>query len=503
MNDLSGLPSLPSFHRDWAPAAGGERTIDSRRPLITNRAPGLPAPLVHDVGERALRGREMNFAAKRLADMHFVSGLEWQDALNRLRWRGVPPTSGLDSIADAAPRQSRLAAAMAQGGITIERDQAARAVRVTWADQALGAPVIGRAVAPVGWGGVVVGTGTPDPVMAAPIPRGAPSGRLWPLGDAVPAPHAASAGLSRAVDAFLAASPGVYGLLVAAPDRVLFERYGAGGAPDRVTPSWSMNKSMTGSLIGRLLHLGWLETVHAPAPAPAWCDPRGIHWLITLDDLLRMRSGLAMPCLGPDGTSLGFENTAVYLDAADAFAAAQANIVAVRPGAVFRYINAGINVLAAIIRDRIERRFLPYHATVYELLPDLLGMSSYRMSADIAGNLIGSGSAFATLRDWAKLAVLYLQDGMWNGERVLPAGWVDYALAALHGGTSYAATFWTNADRRFPALPPDAAWLSGASDQRVFILRGARRIVAVSNETDARMDLGALDAVLAAVLAEA
>jgi CubicO group peptidase (beta-lactamase class C family) len=309
--------------------------------------------------------------------------------------------------------------------------------------------------------------------------------------------------LSRAVDHFLAVSPGSYGILVATPERILFERYGIGGAPDRVTPSWSMNKSITGTLIGRLINLGWLEGVHVPAPAPAWRDPRGIHALITLDDLLRMRSGLAMPCLGEHGATVGFEGAAVYFDAVDAFAAAQANIVAVRPGAVFRYINAGINVLAAIIRDRIERRGLNYHPTVYSLLPDILGMSSYRMSADIAGNLIGSGAAFATLRDWSKLAVLYMQDGMWNGERLLPEGWADYALAATHGGTSYAATFWTNADRRFPALPPDAAWLSGASDQRVFILRGARRIVAVSNETDAKMDLTALNTVLAAVLADA
>ena len=177
--------------------------------------------------------------------------------------------------------------------------------------------------------------------------------------------------------------------------------------------------------------------------------------------------------------------------------------MAVRPGATFRYINAGINVLAAILRDQIEQRGLPYHETAYSLLADPLGMGSYHMSADIAGNLVGSGSAFATLRDWARLAVLYVQDGVWNGTRLLPEGWVDYALAAEHGGTSYAATFWTNADRRFPALPPDAAWLSGASDQRVFILRGARRVVAVSNETDAKMDLTALNDVLAAVLATA
>ncbi len=503
MNDVSGPAVVPAFHPHWAPTVGGESPLDSRVPFVPGGIAGLPRPLVYDVTERALRAREMNFAAKRLVDMAFVSGLDWADALARRRWRGVPPTDGLDIQTDAAPRVARLEAAMAAGAIAIVPDIASRRVTVTWDDPGFGGPVMGRAAAPVGWGGIVLGGLEPACVTAAPIPRAAPSGRLWPLGDDVPPPAAAAPALAHAIDRFFAVSPGVYGVLVATPERVLFERYGAGGAPDRVTPSWSMNKSITGTLIGRLIHLGWLEGVYAPAPAPAWRDPRGIHALITLDDLLRMRSGLAMACLGPDATTLGFEASAVYCDAVDAFAAAQANIVAARPGAVFRYINVGLNVLAAIIRDRIERRGLPYHATVYELLPDLLGMSSYRMSADIAGNLIGSGSAFATLRDWAKFAVLYLQDGVWNDVRLLPPDWVDYAFAANHGGTSYAAAFWTNADRRFPALPPDAAWLSGASDQRVFIVRGANRIVAVANETDAKMDLSALNDVLAAVLAVA
>lgn len=498
MNDSVGLARSPAFHHGWLPVEGGERTLDSRVPF---GAAGLPAPLVYDESERSLRQREMNFAAKRLADMAFISVLEWTDTLARLRWRGVPPMSGLSIIADQMPRQKQVEAAMAAGAISIEQDAAAHRVRVSWNDTALGAPVIGGAAAPKGWGGIVTGDAQPAAVTASPIARASASGKLWPLGGDVPTPPSASPDLVHAVDRFFASSPGVYGLLVATSDRVLFERYGTGGAPDRVTPSWSMNKSMTGSLIGRLLHLGWLDNVHAPAPAPAWRDPCGIHGLITLDDLLRMRSGLAMACRGEDGSTLGFEGAAVYFDATDAFAAAQANIVATRPGAVFRYINAGINVLAAIVRDRIERRGLPYQATVCGLLPDVLGMHSYRMSGDIAGNLIGSGSAFATLRDWAKLAVLYLQDGVWNGERLLPEGWVDYALAAMHGGTSYAATFWTNADRRFPALPPEAAWLSGASDQRVFILRGANRVVAVSNETDIKMDLIALNEVLGVVLA--
>jgi CubicO group peptidase (beta-lactamase class C family) len=130
-------------------------------------------------------------------------------------------------------------------------------------------------------------------------------------------------------------------------------------------------------------------------------DPRAIHRLITLDHLLRMRSGLAFPVSHGDGRiTVGFENSAVYQDAGDAFEAAQRSIVATVPGAVYRYINSGLNVLGAIVRDQIERRGLPYCETLYGLLADRLGMASYQHSADIAGNLIASGAGFATLRDY-------------------------------------------------------------------------------------------------------
>jgi hypothetical protein len=73
-----------------------------------------------------------------------------------------------------------------------------------------------------------------------------------------------------------------------------------------------------------------------------------------------MRSGLAFPVSHGDGrVTLGFENSAVYQDAGDAFAAAQRSIVATLPGAVYRYINSGLNVLGAIIRDQIERTTSP------------------------------------------------------------------------------------------------------------------------------------------------
>jgi len=463
---------------------------------------GLPDPLVYDASARALRQRTVNFAAKRRADMGYVSGLDRGTAERHFRWRPAVAPGGLGFRA-SPDGQAELVAAQRAGDISIDMDDTDRRVTIRWNDASIGESVVGSAVARPGYGAIVMGPHQRLQFDPRPIARRRPdANRVWPLGEAIETLPALTADLVRALDAFFARSTGAYGVLIATPERILCERYSDFGSPDRPTPSWSMTKAITCTVIGRLIQEGWLASVHDRALAPLWRDPRSIHHMITLDHLLRMRSGLGFPVCHADGRqTLGFENSAVYQDAGDAFEAAQRSIVATVPGTVFRYINSGLNVLGAIIRDRIEGRGLPYHETLYGLLVDRLGMASYQHSADIAGNLIASGAGFATLRDYAKLGVLYLQNGMWDGEQLLPRGWADYALTATHTGTSYAACFHTNIDRLFPDLPPDAAWASGASDQRIFILRRHRLTIAVSNETDHPMDLMALNHVIATAIA--
>jgi CubicO group peptidase (beta-lactamase class C family) len=488
MNDETVAPALPI-----------EPTFD-RTPQPFGDGP--PDPIVCDASPRALRRRTVNFAAKRMVDMLYVSELDLSTAERHFRWRPAVAPGNLSSHpADRDP--APLIAAHRAGKITIQTDDADRRVKVTWDDPGFGDPINAAAIARSGYGGILLGENAAPIFDPKPIERRLPDpARPWPLGAAVESLPPVPPALASALDVFFANSPGAYGILIATADRVLCERYSAFGLPGRVTPSWSMTKAITCTLIGRLIHEGWLASVYDPAPAPLWRDPRAIHRLITLDHLLRMRSGLGFPARHEDGSvTLGFENSSVYQDAIDAFEAAQRSIVATIPGSVFRYINAGLNVLGAIIRDQISRRDLPYHHTVYGLLADRLGMASYQHSADIAGNLIASGAGFATLRDYAKLGVLYLQDGVWNGERLLPRGWADYALTPTHTGTSYAACFRANTDRLFPDLPPETAWASGASDQRIFILRRYRLTVAVSNETDHAMDLAGLNRVIATAIA--
>jgi CubicO group peptidase (beta-lactamase class C family) len=480
----------------------------SREDPIADRTPqpfgDNPAdPVVFDASARAMRQRSVNFAAKRYVDMLYVSGLDRATADRHFRWRAASVPGGL-SGRGAGGDQATLLEAHRRGQLDIETDNGDYRVAVTWNDPEFGLPVIGSAIARHNYGGILLGRHAVPAFDPKPIVRHMPGqGHPWPVGEAVEPPHPPPVKLVAALRTFFANSAGAYGILIASPHRVLVERYNPWSGPDRATPSWSMTKAITCTLIGRLIHDGWLSSVYDSAPAPLWRDPRDIHRLITIDHLLRMRSGLAFPVQHDDGhITLGFENSAVYQDGGDAFDAAQRLIVATLPGSVFRYVNSGMNVLGSVIRDLIERRGLPYHQTVYSLLADRLGMASFQHSADRAGNFIASGAGFATLRDYAKLGVLYVQDGMWNGERLLPEGWVDYALHPTHTGTSYAACFRTNIDRQFPDLPADTAWVSGASDQRIFILREHKLTVAVNNETDHPMDLAALNRVIATAIAE-
>ena len=290
---------------------------------------GPPDPLVYDAAPLALRQRTANFAAKRLTDMRYVSGLDRATAEQHFRWRRAVAPGGLGYRAPAGG-QAELAQAHSRGDIVIDMDDADQRVTVRWNDPQFGEPVVGAALARPGYGGIVLG---PHPGLRfdpQPVRRRPPEPTLaWPVGDAVETPPAPPAEIGRALDAFFARSTGAYGILIATPERVLCERYSAFGAADRATPSWSMTKAITCTVIGRLIQEGWLASVYDPAPAPLWRDPRAVHRLITLDHLLRMRSGLGFPVSHGDGrVTLGFENSAVYQDAGDAFEAAQRSLVA-------------------------------------------------------------------------------------------------------------------------------------------------------------------------------
>lgn len=148
---------------------------------------------------------------------------------------------------------------------------------------------------------------------------------------------------------------------------------------------------------------------------------------------------------------------------------------AVAPGTHWEYSNAGTNIIATAIRNVLHDP-AAYLAFPRHALFDPMGMSSAVLETDAAGTFIGSSYMYATARDWARFGMLYLRDGVWNGTRILPAGWVDYTRtpAPADATKRYGAHFWLEIPLEYagsnPQLPVPAFHAAGHEGQFVTIV---------------------------------
>jgi CubicO group peptidase (beta-lactamase class C family) len=262
--------------------------------------------------------------------------------------------------------------------------------------------------------------------------------------------------------------PDTRALLVVAGGRIVAERYADGYGPESRFVSWSMAKSVTHALVGILVRDGRLE-LRAPAPVPEWPagDPRRE---ITLEQLLWMTSGLD----NGDGKPLGASFFAAELmfgaGSGDEAAFAAGVPLIQPPGTYWAYSTATSTLVAGIVGRRVGGGRDGMLRFMRSELFDPLGMSSAVPEFDAAGTFLGGSSMWATARDWARFGLLYLRDGVWDGRRILPEGWVDHARTpspASNNG-SYGAHFWLS-------LPPaDGQWPTLADSERTaFMASGA------------------------------
>ncbi len=248
---------------------------------------------------------------------------------------------------------------------------------------------------------------------------------------------------------------------------VVAERYATGFGAGMPLPGWSMAKSVFGALAGVLVARGdW--RLDAPPPVAEWRgsgDPRGA---ITLGDLLRMASGLAFDERYAD--PLADVNVMLWASAdTGAFAAARA--LAHPPGTHWHYASGTTNVVARAMRATLGAE---YAAFPRRALFAPLGMASAVAEPDAAGTFVGSSFLYATARDWARFGLLFLADGEWQGERILPAGWARYAATPATAGGRYGAHWWlrlTRPDGAAPvALPADVFHAGGHGGQYVSVV---------------------------------
>jgi len=310
----------------------------------------------------------------------------------------------------------------------------------------------------------------------------------WPMGDAPsdePPPEGVdSERLAAAVDAAFADPEALTAaFLVVHRGRILAERYDLGIGPDTQLESWSMGKSITATLIGRLIEEGTFD-LDDPAPVPAWRRPGDPRGAITVADLLRMSSGLR--CVAPQdpdySTALGYpDHMAVYTGAFDILGFATSRPLQFPPGTEGRYRNCDPLSLGFLIRQEAERRGEEYLTFPQRLLFDRIGIRRQVLEADPYGNFELTGFDYGTARNWARLGLLYLWDGVWRSggreERLLPEGFTDFVRtrAPAWRNPVYGGLFWLNLFKgpgpgEGLALPRDAYYMAGAGGQYTIIV---------------------------------
>ncbi len=252
--------------------------------------------------------------------------------------------------------------------------------------------------------------------------------------------------------------------------QLIGEQYATGFDKDTPILGWSMTKSITSALVGILVKEGKIK-INEPVDIPEWKEDE--RSAITMNNLLQMSSGLKW---GEVYTTISDVTKMLGLEG-DMYQQAISVPLEVAPDTKFYYSSGTTNIVAGLLKKQFDR-VEDYWAFAHMALLDKIGMHSAVMEPDASGTFVGSSYCFATPRDWAKFGQLYLNDGVWQGERILPEGWVDYSRTPANASEKgYGAFFWLNADGQLADVPKDMYACNGFQGQRVFILPSQNLVV--------------------------
>ena len=250
--------------------------------------------------------------------------------------------------------------------------------------------------------------------------------------------------------------------------RIVAERYAPGISPETRLLGWSMTKSVMNALVGTLVRDGRIS-LDEPVRLPEWSAPGDPRRAITMRHLLHMTSGLR---LNEVMNSLRSDVIRMLLANDDMAAFVASRDLIATPGSRWDYASGTTLIIARAIRSILDNDSV-YARYPRDALFDRIGMSSAIIETDAAGTLVGSSLMYATARDWARFGQLYLNDGMWDGERILPDGWVEFTRhpAPADSNQSYGAHFWLSgpSEPGHPAGSPSERGLEAAGHEGQYL----------------------------------
>jgi len=305
----------------------------------------------------------------------------------------------------------------------------------------------------------------------------------WPTGDrnaTVEIPPGRKSALDRLVDAAFDGKTyggNTWGVIVVKDGKILAERYDPDFGVHIGHQTHSAAKSFASSLVGIATRKYRLD-IKRPGALREWRkagDPRG---RITVEHMLHMSSGLY-------GEGGGSPQSDIYFQGDTVEGRAVTNHLDSLPGTRFLYNPPDTMLLMRAVRQAVndDQRFLAYP---FQELFWKIGMTRTITSSDWNGDFLMSGQTYSTARDFARFGLLYLADGVWNGERILPEGWARYVatpgpVQPSGDGPRYGAQFWLYGGQA--GLPPDAYSPNGGQGQYAMIIP-SRNVVVVRRGID-------------------
>lgn len=290
---------------------------------------------------------------------------------------------------------------------------------------------------------------------------------LWPLGNVLPD---SSTGIDRQKIQQIASAlvdEDAYGghafsFLVLHKGIPVVEKYNLGINEKTRLLSWSMAKSFTSALTG-ILVMDSIWDINAPADIAEWQNDERKN--ITINNLLQMQSGLEW---NEDYGNRSDVTVMLHCEA-DFAQYAYSQSLKYDPATYWYYSSGSTNIVNHLMRKAIgdDNAYFQFAAN---RLFNKIGMPDVVFEVDASGTQVGSSYIYATTRDYARFALLYLQDGVFSGERILPEGWVDYARTIVPNTKgAYGAGFWLNYMNDLPSAPNNMYRCQGHNGQRIFI----------------------------------
>jgi CubicO group peptidase (beta-lactamase class C family) len=268
-------------------------------------------------------------------------------------------------------------------------------------------------------------------------------------------------------------------VIVLRAGEIVAEQYAPGFSASTRFPGWSMAKSVLNALVGILIGEERLS-LQDKALMPGWHAPDA-RAAITIEDLLRMRSGLKF---SEDYGDFSSDVIEMLFNQPDSAGYASRLPLIAPPGAAWSYASGTSNILSAIVRRIVgEDQYLDWPRRA---LFQPLGMTSAVLEPDAAGTFVCSSFMLATTRDWARFGQLFAEDGVWNGHRLLPEGWVAFSTTPTpQSGGEFGAHWWLKlkpeiggGTRDAARIPSDTFFAVGHEAQTLTVIPSRQLVIA-------------------------